>query len=189
MDFLQDILEAVRAENHPPRDLSSLSFVCATCQQTHSGIFDLGCDGPQVYLASSTEEKEQAFQKSDDLCTWNSEHFFVRCILPIPVHGVDEYFAYGVWSSLSKENFELYREHWDHPASDGLGPWFGWFSNHLKAYPETASLKCRVHPQDGGQRPLLELEPCDHPLAMEQRQGITVERLLEIYAANGHGTE
>ena len=186
MEFLEDIWEGIRAANHPPRDLSALSFRCAICGQTHSGIFDLACDGPDAYLNSSEEEQEREFDKSDDLCIWDSEHFFVRCVLPIPVRGLDRYFGYGVWSSLSKEKFELYREHWDHPASDGVGPWFGWFSNRLKAYPETLNLKCRVHPQDGGQRPLLELQPGDHPLTLDQRQGITVERLLENYAANGH---
>lgn len=182
-------MDAVRAENHPPRDLSGLEFVCAACGETHSGIFDLGCDAPAAYFSAGEEERARDFEKTDDLCIWKREHFFVRCVLPIPVRGLDRYFGYGVWSSLSRENFALYRSHWDRPASDGLGPWFGWFSNTLMGYPETLNLKCRVHPQDGGWRPFLELEPGDHPLALEQRRGITVERLLEIYAANGHGAE
>jgi hypothetical protein len=187
MEFLEDIMEDIRAANYPPRDMSSISFECNLCHETHSGIFDLGCDGPDAYLNSSEEERQQEFKKTDDICVWHSEDFFVRCVMPIPVRGLDEYFGYGVWSSLSKENFQLYHDHWDHPASDGLGPWFGWFSNRLKLYPETLNLKCQVHLQDG-LRPLLELEPSDHRLAVDQRQGITVERLFEIYAANGHST-
>ena len=67
-----------------------------------------------------------------------------------------------------------------------LGPWFGWFSNRLKGYPETLNLKCQVRPRSGRQRPLIELEPTEHPLAVEQRDGITIDRLLEIYSLNGH---
>jgi hypothetical protein len=67
-----------------------------------------------------------------------------------------------------------------------LGPWFGWFSNRLKGYDDTLNLKCQVHPRPGRQRPWIELEPTDHPLAVEQRRGMTLDRLLEIYALNGH---
>jgi len=41
-------------------------------------------------------------------------------------------------------------------------------------------------PQAARQRPFIELEPTDHPLAVEQRSGITFDRLLELYAINGH---
>jgi len=40
--------------------------------------------------------------------------------------------------------------------------------------------------RDDRQRPRIELEPTDHPLAIEQRAGITFDRLLDIYALNGH---
>ena len=67
-----------------------------------------------------------------------------------------------------------------------LRNWFGWFSNRLNGYPDTLNLKCQVRPRDGRQRPHIELESTEHPLALEQRNGITFDRLLEIYAANGH---
>jgi len=47
-------------------------------------------------------------------------------------------------------------------------------------------LKCHVLPQEGRQRPLVRLEATDHPLAVEQQTGITFDRLLELYALNGH---
>ena len=187
MDFISQIMSRARAIAEPRRDLSDFEFVCQTCGETHTGLMDLGADGPDAYDSSSAEEQETEFLKSDDLCIWNDEHFFVRCVLPIPVRGLDDFFGFGAWSTLSKDNFALYRAHWEHPASDGLGPWFGWLSNGLKPYPDALNLPCRVHPQDHGQRPFLELDDRDHPLSRDQREGITVERLMEIYAANGHG--
>ena len=88
--------------------------------------------------------------------------------------------------TLSRKNFEIYTETFDGGRQDGLGPWFGWFSNRLEGYPETLNLKAQVRPQGGHVRPLVELEPTDHPLAIEQRHGISFDRLLEIYALNGH---
>jgi hypothetical protein len=187
MDFLSRIMERARAIAEPLRDLSDFEFVCHTCGEAHTGLMDLGADAPDAYLASSANAQEAEFLKNDDLCVWNDEHFFVRCVLPIPVQGLDDFFGFGAWSSLSRDNFALYREHWDHPARDGLGPWFGWLSNAFRPYADSLNLPCNVHPQDDGQRPFLELHDGDHPLIRDQREGITIERLMEIYAANGHG--
>jgi hypothetical protein len=48
------------------------------------------------------------------------------------------------------------------------------------------NLKARIHLRDDGVRPYIELEPTDHPLAIEQRLGISVERVAEIYAQIMH---
>ena len=54
-------------------------------------------------------------------------------------------------------------------------------------YPDTLNLKTRVHLRDDGVRPSIELEPTEHPLAIEQRDGITAERVAELYARLVHG--
>ncbi|WP_308294565.1 hypothetical protein [Streptomyces sp. RKAG290] len=40
-----------------------------------------------------------------------------------------------------------------------------------------------------GRRPLIELEPTDHPLAVEQRNGITLDRVREIAEAVQHAED
>ena len=50
----------------------------------------------------------------------------------------------------------------------------------LRGYPDTENLKTMVHPREPGLRPLIELEPTDHPLAVEQREGISQDRLAQI---------
>jgi hypothetical protein len=45
-----------------------------------------------------------------------------------------------------------------------------------------------VHLRDHGQRPFIELEPTQHRLAVEQRSGITVDRVGEILSAYLHDT-
>ena len=69
---------------------------------------------------------------------------------------------------------------------DHVGPFFGWLNAWLKPYPDTVSLKTMVHIRDSGIRPYIELQPTDHPLAVEQRNGITVERVAELYALMMH---
>ncbi len=52
----------------------------------------------------------------------------------------------------------------------------------------TLNLKTHVHSRPVGERPYVELEPTDHPLAVEQRTGITVDRVREIAAAVLHSS-
>jgi hypothetical protein len=111
----------------------------------------------------------------------------VRCVIRLPIVGAaDEVFAYGVWATLSRKNFQICLDAFDAGKQGHLGPWFGWFSNRLAGYPDTLNLKRQVYPQENRQRPHIELEPTDHPLAVEQRVGITFDRVLEIYALYGH---
>lgn len=124
---------------------------------------------------------------SEDFCVLNAQHFFVRCVLELPILGSGgQSMGVGVWSTLSEKHFRRYVETFDSGEQDGLGPWFGWFSNRLTGYPDTLNLKCQVHPRAGRQRPWIELEPTEHPLSREQREGVTLDRVLEIHALNGH---
>ena len=52
--------------------------------------------------------------------------------------------------------------------------------NELSVYPSTSGLKTKVHLRNKGVRPFVELEPTDHPLAVEQRKGIRLQRVEEI---------
>jgi hypothetical protein len=174
------------------RRLNDRDWTCPCCGQQHAGVFDLACGKPEHWYGSedkapNSEVLHSQHILSEDFCIRNGEDFFVRCVLEIPILGAGgQYFAYGVWSTLSEKNFRIYADTFDSGEQDGLGPWFGWFSNRLKGYPETLNLKCQVHPRAGRKRPAVELESTDHPLALEQKAGITLDRLLEIYAANGH---
>jgi hypothetical protein len=176
--------------DHRWRDLDA-AWRCTSCGEEHRGIFDLGSDKPVQWRGSAQEPNSAVVGATNiltpDFCILDGEHFFVRCVLYIPLIGAGgRSFAYGVWSTLSRKNFDLYVDSFDQGGRRGLGPWFGWFSNALHGYPDTVNLKCQIHPRSGRQRPWIELEPTDHPLAVEQRNGIGFERFAEILRLNGH---
>jgi hypothetical protein len=62
-----------------------------------------------------------------------------------------------------------------------------WSTAGIALYPSTDGVKTKVHLRNGGARPWIELEPTDHPLAVEQREGISAARVAEIYAYHEHG--
>jgi hypothetical protein len=117
----------------------------------------------------------------------DDQYFFVRCVLRLPIRGSNtRTFDFGAWSSLSRANFLIYVENFDRSDQCRLGPWFGWLSNRLAGYPDTLGLKCQVRPRDDRLRPILELEATDHPLSRQQREGITLDEVLDHHAAAGH---
>ena len=162
-------------------------FRCTSCGEWHEGVPTYGFEAPVYYYAVPENERATRCSLGTDDCVIDGEHFFVRGSLEIPVHGESETFSWGVWVSLSRDNFLTFVEYFDQPRRSHVGPFFGWLSNSLPLYPDTVNLKTMAHLRDDGVRPYIELEPTDHPLAVEQRQGISVQRVAEIYSHLQHG--
>jgi hypothetical protein len=141
-----------------------------------------GADAPLYFYAIPADERQTRCMLTSDTCVVDGENFFVRGCLDIPVHGERELFSYGVWVSLSKANFDQFITCFRQSKRSHVGPFFGWLSAELPLYPSTENLKTRVHLRDDGVRPFIELEPTNHPLALEQKNGISIERVTEIYA-------
>jgi len=162
-------------------------FKCVSCGQWHDGMPTFGADAPYHFYEVAPEERAERCDLGSDDCVIDGRFFFVRGCLDIPVLGEEECFSWGVWASLNKDNFNLFIQYFDQPKRSHIGPFLGWLSAGLSLYPDTVNLKARVHLRDDGIRPYIELEPTDHPLAVEQRNGIPVSRVAEIYAYYQHG--
>jgi len=123
----------------------------------------------------------------DEICVIKGQGFFLRGLIEIPVVDAGETFAWSVWVSQSRENFLRTVENWDRPGREDQAPAFGWLATELPYDPPTLNLKTRLHTRPVGQRPGVELEPTGHPLAVEQRKGITLARVREIAERMLHG--
>ncbi|GGZ07971.1 DUF2199 domain-containing protein [Streptomyces avidinii] len=145
------------------------------------------------YAAEAPAVWDPAFADADDCllssdqCVIRARYYFVKGLVEIPVIGSDEMFSWAVWVSLSRENFSRAVDLWDTPGREFEEPYFGRLTTDLLAYtPTTLNLKTNLHTRPLGERPFVELEPTDHPLAVEQRTGITRDRVREIAAAVLH---
>ena len=162
------------------------SFTCTKCGEVHVGMPDLGFDAPLAYHQLTPAERAASGALTSDTCVIAGEQFYIRGVLDIPVQGMDRSFGYGVWVSLSPANFARYKELFKSADPSAEPAYFGWLCNSLPGYPDTLSLKTNVHLQPVPRRPFIELQATDHPLSLEQREGITVERLRAILEANEH---
>lgn len=122
-----------------------------------------GAEAPLYFYYVPQEERQDRCQLTSDTCIVDGQHFFVRGCIEIPVVGADEPFIWGVWVSLSPENYKEFCLLLEKDDRGSFGPYFGWLSASLKGYPETEDLKTRVHLRNCGVRPYIELEPTKHP--------------------------
>jgi len=151
-----------------------MSYQCKICGATHDGLPDIGCQWPDPYFGIPVSERAQRIRSTTDTCVIDDEDYFVRGVILIPVHGESENFGLGVWVSQKRENFEAYLENFDSPS---IGPFFGWLSNRLSFYErDTWALKTMAIFQGNNQRPLIKIEPSDHPLYADCSKGITLDR-------------
>ena len=162
-----------------------MGFYCNNCGKYHNDL-PLSYNVPTPIHWRYKYKWERHSELGTDLCVIRGENFFIRGNVEIPIIDSDEIFGYSVWVSLSQQNFERTRELWFEPKRVEEEPYFGWFSSQLPNYPDTINLKTLVHTRPVGIVPYIELEGTDHPLAVEQREGITMERVQEIAELNLH---
>jgi hypothetical protein len=158
--------------------MESVRFRCSVCGQVHDELPDIAAEKPDPWFGVPAAERERRIKFTSDTCIIDDEDFFIRGVIEIPIHDYPQQFGFGVWVSQKRENFRTYARR---PNTSKIGPFFGWLCTRISYYPQdTTMLKTRAHFHGRGRRPTIELEPTDHPLAVDQREGITLEKALQI---------
>ena len=153
---------------------------------------------PVEYFAMSEAERETRTWLSRDLCRILppadapdvARSYYIRATLEIPIHSASDPFCWGVWVSQSEKSFDRYLETYDQDQSgDGS---FGWLAVTMRPYQRSPVepleyLECNVEWGPPGKRPQVLLKPCDHPLFVDQRDGISWDRAIEIAQIALHG--
>jgi len=172
---------------------SIFAFTCKRCGEIHEGSPSIAFESPLHYHSLPADQKKSMGALDPNFCTIRHDEVvdrFIRGVLEVPIVGVAEPFIWGVWVSLSAQSFAKYQ---DTHAAPVLGDgFFGTLCNRLPGYPDTVALPADVHVQLNGLRPLIVLhrvgDSQDHPLAIDQRDGISAERAQELAECTTHGT-
>jgi len=160
-----------------------MKFRCAKCGEEHdSDALAWHFAEPLPWLLASDEERNESMLTPDQcvLVSDGKVHYFIHGLLQIPVRGRSDPFVWGVWCSLSEGSYLEISALWESQERVKIGPHFGWLCSRLPCYADSMYLKTNVHQRAVGLRPLIELEPTDHPLAVDQRQGIEYDQLQRI---------
>lgn len=129
----------------------------------HEGLPDIGFRWPDPYFGVPESERATRVWGTADACVIDDEDFFIRGIILIPIRDEPLKFGIGVWVSQKRENFETYMDTW--------------------------ALKTMARFEGNGKRPLIDLEPSDHPLFVDYSSGITLDRAWSFVHSKGVGND
>ena len=137
---------------------------------------------PSQYEWLPKDERSENAKLGPDFCIIHNEghfDFFIRVCLAIPIRGIEDPFLWGVWMSVSESDFRRYGDTWDNPVE--TDEYVGSLCNDLSPpYSNTLGLNAFARPQLNGQRAMITLESSDHPLSVDSREGLTIERAQQI---------
>jgi hypothetical protein len=163
------------------------SWTCRCCGRSFTTLpMNYSFSAPRNWLALPEAERKARATLTDDLCTIGDNEYYVRGCLEIPVAESAEPLVWGVWVSVSKESFRFILDRWDAPIPDDEPARFGWLATWVNAYPEPGEISCSVYLRSSNLRPLIVLQPSDDPLAIDQRDGISLDRVKQFAADAGH---
>ena len=125
-------------------------------------------------------ELDQRVVITPDQCVIDGRNFYLRGRIPVPVTGHDEVFIWGVWAEIGPRDFIRTNELWNTRGRETTPPFRGWLDTELFLFGDTINLEVRVETQIVGRRPHFMIVDDEHPLAIDQRNGISIERAAEI---------
>jgi len=159
-----------------------LGFTCGTCGQSHAGMpFSFAADFPDMYANMTEENRELRAVVGSDQCILDSQWFFIRGLLEIPIIGSDEPFLWVLWASVREGVFDEITDCWELPGREKHhGPFKGRLANMLPVYTDTLNLKLNIILQPLGTRPLFVVEDEKHEMEELQRSGFTLEQATEL---------
>lgn len=170
--------------------LTDATFRCACCGESLPGLFDIGYDHPDPWPHGLLRDSAQTVLRiggdalDADLCTLGDDRF-IKGLVELPLTRSDQIFAFGVWVSLHPDNFTSYTDAFGTDGEASIGPCFGWLCNDLPLYGIGEPLETTVRFRGGTRRPSIHVQDTRNDLARDQTEGITLDRLLDIYAAAG----
>jgi hypothetical protein len=179
-------------------------WYCARCKTDHVGAVDICAPAPEYWPRTSryappVPADNAGWQAaladggdflSDDLCIIGGRDFFIRCVALLPVDGMAQGFAFGVWIAISRKHFDAYATRLlstavnmpvGDPAEQPIIP--GYFASNLRGFDECLLQPCFIRPRMGALRPVVTLLDESHALTRAQSEGICMSKMLAIHAA------
>ncbi len=163
------------------------SCVCSCCGQSYEGYPSYAFITPDHSFQLTPEEPNERRNIDKNICSIrHDDHtdYFIRVCLEIPNHGVSSPYMWGVRGSIRNDNLKRDLQTWE--DADNNDASVGWFCNNLSLYPSTLGLKTLAHPRRDNVRPWLELEPSEHPLYLDWKNGLSIEQAKALVLNSMH---
>ncbi|WP_158793027.1 DUF2199 domain-containing protein [Granulicella sp. L60] len=161
-------------------DALESGFSCQVCGERHVLPLSYSVKVPLAATMIPANELDERLVITPDQCVIDGRDFYLRGRILVPVIGLEEPFVWGVWAEVGPKNFVRTNELWTVEGREDEPPFQGWLNSELPLFGNTINLEVGVQTQPVGQRPRFTVVDCEHSLAVEQSEGITMQRVEEI---------
>jgi hypothetical protein len=155
-------------------------YICHVCGERHILPLSYSVKLPVAAKAVPSEEIEKRIVITPDQCVIDNKEFFLRGRIPIPIHGLEEPFIWGVWAEVGPKDFLRTTQLWNTEGRETEPPFPGYLNNEIPLFGDTINLEVNVQTQVVGRRPSFFVLQEDHPLAIQQRDGLSLQQVEEI---------
>jgi hypothetical protein len=156
-------------------------------KQNRSNSTVIFFDGPDRYQAVKYKVTESGLYMPDLLeyedleGNWN---YSIYGSLDLPIIGSPDKLSIMLWTSISERDYDFICPHFESSKSSKASDfYFGKLSNSIPLYENTLDMKVRVHPRIKGKEAKFIILDVDHQLAVDIKNGISLEKANSIIAA------
>ena len=156
---------------------------CSGCGQVHNfEDMDLVFEFPDEMSKMSEDMRSERCAYTPDICVIDMERYLIRGVIHMNVLEGNRYWGIGAWAQVSEKDFLRYKELWSDEKQGQEPPFKGTIANMMPddEYPSTMGMSCEVQLTDASSRPKIILTNVAHPLAIEQRKGISSEKVIHL---------
>lgn len=172
-------------------------FACS-CGERHVGLFPINLHHPVGWTGKDEYEPDEPLRTEGDFlsgnfCVVQGKFFAMRMRLPLRIKGAEPAaFMFTVWASLDRDDFLAFHNAYSTNRLSTDVKVRARLVNRVGGYPDTFNLMGSAFQEPDRGPPVLIIHGIQagpnnaHPLMAEQREGIGVDRVLELFAAYGH---
>jgi hypothetical protein len=168
-----------------------------SCGETHVGLIALSMLRPVGFPETIEAEPDTALRTdgnflSTSYCVWEGKFFAIRMAMPMVIQGVPPpALLLSVWASVDEPSFKAYLAAVNGGTLNPNAQAPARLVNRIGGFPNTSGILGVAFQQPNEAPVFLALKgpdgkPSTNPIIPEQRNGITLDRLFEIYAENNH---
>lgn len=153
---------------------------CPCCEKMVPAIdVELTYRLPDDIASMDVEERDSTCKFTNDYVVCNDEYFYLRCVLPLPIHDTGREYCLGVWVQVSPNSFNKVWELWDDDAQVSEPPFRGLLANNVHLNTGASNAEVMVKLTGSKTRPVVTVKDVACSLYKEQQCGITIHRSSE----------
>ena len=157
-----------------------MAYICSVCGEEHDALpRDMAHHRPGGYFEVLPDEREKRVwfdaEVNPDLCIIDGSKFYLRGVLAVPIQGEADEFRWGTWAQVEENHLRRYYELWNETDLSHEPPFHGNLSGGVRDFADSDGLEVIIELQSNNQRPRLTVVLQTHPLAIAQRNGVTLE--------------